>query len=372
MAPLSRSVLAAGQNALYRLQTPNQIRPSDFFDDANEVRQMFARLINEPNSNRVALIPSVSYGMSVVAHNTSLRPGQNVVIVSEQFPSNVYTWKRLCNKTEAELRTVMSPNNATDRTVAWNASIIDAIDEQTGLVAIPELHWTDGTRFNVEQIGARARACGATFVIDGTQSIGASPFDIQRVRPDALVCAGYKWLTGPYAAGVAYFGTAFDKGIPLEENWITRFGSDNFSGLVEYRDEYQPNAIRYDVGERSSFVLLPMLKAALTQVLKWGPAGIQDYCRTLTQKARLELGELGCGIQTAASHCHHLFGIRMPHGVNLADLSAELAEQDVSVSLRGTAVRVAPHLYNRPEDLDALVTAIRNVLRRSRTGHSPA
>jgi len=372
MAPLSRSVLAAGQNALYRLQTPNQIRPSDFFDDANEVRQMFARLINEPNSNRVALIPSVSYGMSVVAHNTSLRPGQNVVIVSEQFPSNVYTWKRLCNKTEAELRTVRSPNNATDRTVAWNASIIDAIDEQTGLVAIPELHWTDGTRFNVEQIGARARACGATFVIDGTQSIGASPFDIQRVRPDALVCAGYKWLTGPYAAGVAYFGTAFDKGIPLEENWITRFGSDNFSGLVEYRDEYQPNAIRYDVGERSSFVLLPMLKAALTQVLKWSPAGIQDYCRTLTQKALLELGELGCGIQTAASHCHHLFGIRMPHGVNLADLSAELAEQDVSVSLRGTAVRVAPHLYNRPEDLDALVTAIRNVLRRSRTGHSPA
>ena len=372
MAPLSRSVLAAGQNALYRLQTPNQIRPSDFFDDANEVRQMFARLINEPNSNRVALIPSVSYGMSVVAHNTSLRPGQNVVIVSEQFPSNVYTWKRLCNKTEAELRTVMSPNNATDRAVAWNASIIDAIDEQTGLVAIPELHWTDGTRFNVEQIGARARACGATFVIDGTQSIGASPFDIQRVRPDALVCAGYKWLTGPYAAGVAYFGTAFDKGIPLEENWITRFGSDNFSGLVEYRDEYQPNAIRYDVGERSSFVLLPMLKAALTQVLKWSPAGIQDYCRILTQKALLELGELGCGIQTATSHCHHLFGIRMPRGVDLADLSAELAEQDVSVSLRGTAVRVAPYLYNRPEDLDALVTAIRNVLRRSRTGHSPA
>ena len=75
----------------------------------------------------------------------------------------------------------------------------------------------------------------------------------------------------------------FDDGVPLEENWITRGGSEDFAGLVRYRDDYQPGAIRYDVGERSNFVMLPMLEAALTQVLEWGPATIAAHTAALTR-----------------------------------------------------------------------------------------
>ena len=367
MAPHSDAVVAAGEDALQRLRVPSRISSQDFFDESNAVRRLFAKLIHATDANRIAIIPSVSYAMATVARNTQLQRGQNVVVVEEQFPSSVYTWKRLCRSTETELRTVSAPVDPIGRGETWNLTVIDAIDEHTGLVAIPELHWTDGTRFNLEHIGARARECGAAFVVDGTQSVGAVPFDIRQVRPDALVCAGYKWLMGPYSAGLAYFGSSYDEGTPIEENWITRLGSEDFAGLIRYRDEYQPGALRYDVGERSNFILLPMLEAALTQVLEWGPKRIQAYCQTLIGTAVSELRDSGCWIEQDEWRRSHLFGVRMPPLVDVGALSTELAHQRVSVSVRGSAVRVAPHVYNDVDDLAALVTAVQHVTARSST-----
>ncbi len=131
---------------------------------------------------------------------------------------------------------------------------------------------------------------------------------------------------------------------------------------MEYRDEYQPGALRYDVGERSNFILLPMLKAALAQVLEWTPEGIQEYCQTLTSRAVNELRRLGCRIEDDAWRRSHLFGIRVPGGVDLSTLAAGLETDRVSVSLRGAAVRVAPHVYNTEDDLDALVATVRRAV----------
>jgi hypothetical protein len=111
-------------------------------------------------------------------------------------------------------------------------------------------------------------------VVDGTQSVGALPIDVQKYRIDALVCGGYKWLMGPYSLGVAYLSEYFDDGIPLEESWMNRRGSDDFQRLVAYEPQYRPGAARYDVGEHSNFILLPMLTAALRQILAWEPAQI--------------------------------------------------------------------------------------------------
>ena len=367
MAPLSDRVAESGRDALDRLRDPSRLTPAAFFRDSDETRRLFARLIGAGDPQRIAIVPSVSYGLAAVARNVSLRAGQNVVVLREQFPSNVYTWSRLCRTNGAELRVVSPPEESAARAEAWNSRILDAIDARTGVVAIPELHWTDGTRYDLDQIGGRARQCGAVFVVDGTQSVGATPFDVERVQPDALLCAGYKWLTGPYGLGLAYLGPMFDDGLPVEENWIARLGSENFAGLIEYCEEYQPGVLRYDVGERSNFILLPMLKTALMQVLEWRPALIQEYCRALTAEPLTELRSMGCRIETDEWRRSHLFGIRMPRGADLPALAAELEATRVIVSVRGSSIRVAPHLYNDPEDLHALVAAVRNVISRPRS-----
>lgn len=362
MAPLSKTVAEAGHAALVRLRDPSQITSQDFFDDGEATRRSFATLIGTPVPTRVAIVPSVSYALSAVARNLTLEAGDNVVVLHEQFPSNVYTWRRRCQTTGSTLKTVAAPDLDRDRGASWNTRILEAIDRRTRVVAVPELHWTDGTRFDLETIGQRARECGAALIVDGTQSVGAAPFDVERIQPDALVCAGYKWLTGPYALSLAYFGPRFDDGVPLEENWIARLGSENFAGLVEYRDEYQPGALRYDVGERSNFILLPMLKTALSQVLEWTPESIQEYCHTLTSRALADLRSLGCRIETDQWRRSHLFGLRLPSGADVTSVAAALEADRVSVSWRGSSVRVAPHLYNTEDDLEALVTAVRRAV----------
>ena len=362
MAPLSRRVSAAGRAAIERLGAPNRVQTSDFFDPCDEVRARFAWLVNVTDPQRIALIPSVSYGMATVARNVDVTAGRNLVIVEEQFPSNVHVWRRLAAARRAELRSVPPPRTGGARAHDWNEAVIAAIDERTALVAVPPFHWTDGSRFDLEAIGGRARERGAAFVVDGTQALGAAPFDCARVAPDALVCAGYKWLTGPYSIGIAFFGPAFDGGVPLEENWITRRGSDDFANLATGRDEYRPGAIRYDVGERSNFVLMPMLGAALAQVLEWGPAAVEAHTRALTDVAAAALRDLGCGIEEDAWRAPHFLGVRLPARLAPAALARELHRRRVSVSVRGRGLRVAPHLYNDADDLAALVEVVRGSL----------
>ena len=134
---------------------------------------------------------------------TKLRRGQNVVVPGEEFPSVVYAWRERCRAVGAQMRTVSRPEEHEDQGAAWNQRLLESIDAHTAAVSLSSAHWTDGTVFDLEAIGARAREVGAAFIVDGTQSVGALAFDFSSVRPDMLVCAGYKWLMGPYSLGVA-------------------------------------------------------------------------------------------------------------------------------------------------------------------------
>ena len=362
MSPLLREVEEAGIEGMRRKRTPFETAPRDFFEDSDRLRDAFASLIGAPDPARVAIVPSVSYGITTVARNLNPPRGSNVVILAEQFPSNVYPWRRLADERELVLRTVEAPVTAGSRGAAWNEALLEAIDSSTSVVAVPLYHWMDGTRFDLEEVGKRARELGAALVIDGTQSVGAVPFDLSAVQPDALVCAGYKWLLGPYSLGLAWYGSRFDGGVPLEETWTSRPDSDDFRRIGDYRNDYRPGAARYDVGERSNFILVPMQLAAIRRILAWSPEAIQEYCRSITRDALTEAVSLGVTVEDEMWRGNHLFGLRLPAGVDPARLGPELEARSISVSLRGSAIRVAPHVYNGEEDLNTLVEAIRVTL----------
>ena len=369
MSPLARRVEAAGIAGMQHKRVPSTITPAMFFDESNEARRLFAELVNV-KAERVALIPAASYGIATVARNLSVQPGQNVVVMHEQFPSNVYTWHRLAQETGAELRTVLPPPEGPDRGCRWNERFLEAIDTDTALISLSNVHWADGTRFDLDAIGRRAREVGAAFVIDGTQSVGALPFDVQHLQPDALICAAYKWLLGPYSIGAVYLGPRFDDGVPLEENWIGRLGSERFGELVNYQEAYQPGALRYDVGERSNFILVPMMIAGLQQVLAWGPEAIQTYCEALTRDLLREAQAMGFVIEDEALRSAHLFGVRVPDHLSRDRLREELARRNVSVSVRGDAIRISPHVYNDIADVDALRAALHACLQPAPPVHS--
>jgi selenocysteine lyase/cysteine desulfurase len=358
MSPLSKAVEAAGLAGVARKSVPSRIQTSDFFTESDRARALFARLVNAPDPTRIAIIPAVSYGLAIAARNLPAARGQNIVVTHEQFPANVHAWRRLALTRGVEVRTVQPPDGRDHRGHEWNARLLDAIDADTATVALGHVHWTDGTKFDLEEVGRRAREVGAALVVDGTQSVGALPFDVQAIQPDVLVCATYKWLMGPYSMGFAYLGARFDDGEPLEETWIGRAGSENFKELVNYRDDYQPGALRYDVGERTNFALMPMAIAALAQVLERRPARVQDYCASLTADLFERVLALGYTVEDAAHRGAHLFGLRAPAGVDVTAIGERLRERKVFVSLRGSAIRVSVHVFNDRADIDALVDAL--------------
>jgi selenocysteine lyase/cysteine desulfurase len=360
MSPLARPVEEAGIEGMRRKRNPATVRPDDFFADGEAVRREFAGLLGIGAATRVALVPSASYGIATAARNLEVPAGSRIVLLHEQFPSNVYSWHRLAAERRAEVVTVRPPAGP-GRGAAWNAAVVEAIDHRTSLVAVPHVHWADGTVFDLPAIAARARDVGAALIVDGTQSVGAYPFPFGEVRPDALVCAGYKWLLGPYSTGLAVFGPRFDGGVPLEENWISRRGSERFAGLVDYEPEYAAGAARYDVGERSNFILIPMLLASLRLVRSWGVDEIQATVRELSAPVFERARELGYGVEDGAHRAGHLFGIRAPAGVDLDGLRAALERRRISVSVRGDAIRVAPHVYNGADDIDALIGTLEDV-----------
>ena len=355
MAPLPREVEEAGVAGIARKRVPSSMVAEDFFEEPERIRSLFGALVSAA-AERIALIPSVSYGMANVARNVRVERGEHVLTVGEQFPSNVYPWRSAYGSDA--VKAVDAPSEVEARGQRWNERILDAIGPQTRIVAMPHVHWADGTRFDLREIGVRARAVGACFVIDGTQSVGALPLSVSEVGADALVCAGYKWLFGPYSIGAAFYGERFDGGEPIENNWITREGSEDFRGLVAYRDAYQPAAFRYNVGELSNFILAPMFRAALQLVSEWTPEAVQAHCRGLVESATPRLEGAGCHVAPVSERGSHLFGVRLPAGADLDAVRASLGARNVSVSLRGDAIRVSPHLYNSAEDMDALCGAI--------------
>ncbi|MDE2763353.1 MAG: aminotransferase class V-fold PLP-dependent enzyme [Gemmatimonadota bacterium] len=361
MGPLPKAAERAGIEGLRAKRFPQAIAPEDFFRPADELRARFARLINAPDPNRVAMVPSVSYAVSTIARNTEAGPGRNVVIVHEQFPGNVYPWRRLVEEKGGELR-VAAPAGGGVRGEGWTERILGQIDGATVAVAMGTVHWSDGTRFDLEAVRARSRAVGAALILDGTQTVGAAPFDVRALAPDALIVAAYKWLLGPYSLSLAWFGERYLDGIPLEETWIGRRGSEDFAGLVDYRDAYQSGALRFDVGQRSNFALIPALAASLDLVLTWRPERVSAYCAALMAGVFPRLRELGLGVEDERWRCPHIFGLGLPPRMNPDRLKRSLERHRVGVSFRGTGVRVSPCVYNTEEDVEALVAAFTGAL----------
>jgi selenocysteine lyase/cysteine desulfurase len=367
MGALPRRVQEAGVAALARRAMPSGITAADFFAPAERVRALCASLVNA-DAERVAFVTTAASGLAIVAANLEPRAGQNVVVLGDQFPSNVYPWRRWRER-GVVLRTVAAPAaDATDRAAwrarcaAWNDAVVAAIDQDTALVAVEQAHWTDGTLFDLQRIGARCRETGAGFVVDGTQTVGAMPLDMAAIRPEALVVHSYKAMLANYGLGFVVLGERFADGRPLDESWLMRSGSDDFARLVDYQDEYAPGMRRYDTSLRANPVLIDMLEAACALLVEWQPARVREYLLDIERASVERLRRAGFGVADEDLRAANLFGIALPAGLQAEAVRAALAAQRIHVSVRGASVRVAPHMCNDEADLLRLAEALERLV----------
>jgi selenocysteine lyase/cysteine desulfurase len=361
MGPNLKSVEAAGIQGILRKSQPYGIVQEGFFDTIEIVKNEFSKMIHCADSQRIALMGSVSYGMATVAkniiHKGLAKAGKKIVLVGEEFPSDVYAWDELKGY-GVTIEFVQAPQTLVNRGQIWNEKFLEAIDSQTIAVCVSPSHWADGTLFDLIKIGQKCRTVGALFLIDGTQHIGAYPFDIQQIKADFVVVATYKWLLGPYSNALAYLSDWFDDGVPLEQNWAMRKNSDDFKNLINYQSEYRPKAYRYNIGEMSNFTNLPMIAEALRQLNEWGVENIQSYAKNLATSYLETLKNSGYWIENDGFRANHLLGIRLPEGVELNKIQQELLAKKVYVSYRGSAIRVSVNVWNDDADLEILTDVL--------------
>lgn len=361
VAPLLKSAEQACMQALIRHRNPFHIVADDYFDEAASVRALYSELINAAPEN-IAFIPSTSYGFASVLNNVAAKSKGTAVTIQNEFPSGYFSLKRWCEENNNELLVVAPPTDKELVGEDWNAALLAHITEETSVVLISSVHWMTGLRFDLEAIGKRCQEMGAKFIVDGTQSVGARDMDVQKYHIDALICATYKWMFGPYSLALAYIHDDFANGKPLEETWMNRTNAKNFSSLTEYDEVYKPSAGKFNVGESSNFMLMPMLHAALTQIRAWGPENIQAYSKQLIQPLLVYMKGLGVQFESEAYFSNHLFTLRLPAGMDANALKEKLTENKIYISVRGANLRIAVNVFNDENDIQKLMDVIQEAV----------
>lgn len=357
-APLLISCEEACIKALIKDRNPSDIIADDFFNVTKEVRSCFAEIINSSSRN-IAIIPSTSYGFSSVLNNIEGKKNGNAITIQDEFPSGYFSIKRWCNENSNELLIINPDEDQKLIGENWNDNLINQITEQTSIVLISSVHWMNGIRFDLEKIGQKCKEVNAKFIVDGTQSVGAIKMDVNKYNISALICASYKWLFGPYSVALAFISDDFNQGKPLEESWMNKVNSKNFSALTNYEDSYKSNAGKYNVGESSNFILMPMLRESLKQIINWNPNEIEAYCKSLIQPLIIYLESLGVAFEKEKYFSNHLFALQLPVHIDMELLKNNLIKNNIYTSIRGNYLRVSVNVFNNEKDIMKLIKVIK-------------
>ena len=354
MSPSLNSVREAGEEAVRLKSSPWLIKPEDFFKSVQRLKEKFAEIIDSDKMN-IALIPSVSYGVETAIKNIQIKKNDKILLLKDQFPSNVYPWMETAKSNGAILNFIEKENDS------WTDSVLTAIDSSVKVIAIPNVHWTNGAKLDLKRINKKRKENGAHLILDLTQSCAALPFSVKDIDADFIIAAAYKWLLGPYTLSYLYVSEKFHKGIPLENNWINRKDSENFSNLVNYTGDYGPGAERYDMGEKSNFISVAMANKALDQILEWGVQNISESIKPLTKLINREAENLGLKTVCKQEQSSHMTGVTFEKGIS-RELLFELREKNVIISVRGNTIRLAPYLYNSEENVQKFINIVKQHL----------
>lgn len=326
-----------------------------WFDRITHVRGLAARLINAPHTDDVFFVPNTTHGIGVVAEGFPWRPGDNVVLAAEEYPSNQYPWMNLAGR-GVEVRTVPSRGSR----VAVD-DLRNAMNARTRVLAVSAVQFSSGFRADLDALGELCRTNGVFFFVDAIQAIGAFAVDVQRSGIDALAADGHKWMLGPEGAGIAYVRRE-----RVPELHPIGVGANSVAhpwafSTIDFT--LKPHAGRWE-GGAYNVPGITALGASLELLLA---AGIENIERRV-----LELTDYLC--ERASSAELEVFSARGPEeksgivslvkpGVPSAEIQKQCRAAGVVVNNRADRVRVSPHAYNTFDDMDRFLDCVRGISR---------
>lgn len=351
MSPIPNIAAEAGAKGVLVKAAPWDMTIGNYYDEVERARELAAAFIGA-TADDIAVIPATSYGIAVAASNVPVPPGSVIIMMENEHTSNRYAWYELAQQRGA--RVVMVPRRPEQ---SWGEALVAAIESSEARVAVVAgsmVHWFEGMSVDIEAVADATRAAGASLVMDGTQWVGAVPFDVARVRPDFLSFATYKFLLGPYRLAFLYADKSWhDKGRPIEFHSWNRRGGDRPDFYLETMPDYLPGARRYDMGERSDFAVLPIAVKALELLQDWGVPAVNERLRHLNSTIWSEAERRGFSGPPHEHRASHIAVVELGSR-HRPDLARDLKQHKAIVTIRGTKMRITPHVYNEEQDVSRL------------------
>lgn len=351
MSPIPIAAIAAGEAGVRVKAEPWKMTIASYYDEVEQARQLAASMVGA-NADDIAIVAATSYGMAVAAANVPVPAGSAILLMENEHTSHRYVWYDLADRAGAHVDIVPQPADGD-----WTGAIVSAIRNSNRPIAVVAgtlVHWFEGMAIDLEAVAVAARAAGAALVVDGTQWVAAVPFDVTRVRPDFLVFATYKFLLGPYRLAFLYADPRWhEEGRTLEHHSWNRTGGDKSDFYKVPVAKFLPGARRFDMGERSDFAVLPIAIAAMKLIQGWSVERVFERLRYLNDFVWTQAKSRGLEVARPRMPTPHISILDI--GDRLAPNAAQdLKQANVHVTLRGTKMRVSPHVYNDEEDIDRL------------------
>jgi selenocysteine lyase/cysteine desulfurase len=358
MSPLPQPTANALQKWLTEaVETGNPVWPQ-WVKDVEAMRATAAQMIGA-SAEEIALIGNTTAGISLVAEGLEWRPGDNVVTLADEFPSNVYPWFNLASR-GVETRRV--PTDVTGRLDI--DKLAAACDARTRVVTVSWIGFATGYRHDVKRIASVAHEHGALMFLDAIQGLGAFPLDVNEIGIDFLAADGHKWLLGPEGAGIAYVRREhLEKLRPIGPGWHSVLPGQDYTHIEL---NLRPTAARYEGGSQNNAGMLA-LGASLDLLTGLGIESLAAAVLDITDRACERLRDIGATIVSDRRPDYRngeqrsgIVAFEMP-GKDAMTLKRHAMRQDVVFGVRAGRLRISPHAYNNEEDLDRLVHALTSV-----------
>ena len=320
----------------------------------DELHSAAARLFNAGPED-IAVGSSATELLCSLAWAITAGPDTNVISTDIVFPSTLYPWLRVAKHTNCEIRLAKGQNSYVNPD-----DIIQLIDKRTAVVCVSHVEYISGQRYDLAKLAEAVHAHGALFVVDATQSAGAIPLDAPSCGIDALVCAAYKWLCGPFGAAVMYLAPYLQN--DLEPGLVGFRSHKDMWDLHADRLEFPRTAKRFEFSTMA-FGCAIGLTRSIEFLLDIDIGRIFMYNQYLVDLLIQGLEERNLEIISPCKDIERtsIVAARFP-GKDPAEVARKLKEAQVMVSCRKDLVRFSPHLYNQPADIEKALERIDEIL----------
>ena len=351
VSPPPRPTIEAVQRQLSDVSNNGSVNFRDCLAVKESARKLTAAMLGA-RPEQVVFMRNTSDGLSSVANGLIWHPGDNIVTFRNEFPSNIYPWLRVRDAYGVEVRMCAERKGRIDLN-----ELIGLIDSRTRVVAISHVQYASGFRVDLEQIGRAARASDALLVVDVIQAMGVIPTDVESELIDVAAGAGHKWLLTPEGVGILYLSDRARERIqPTLVGWVSVPDPDDYTN---FEQGWKPGALAWETGTGPS-ALIYGLEASLRLLNNVGTERIAKYLEELTDRLcnQLEGREYEIVSSRLPGEKSQIVCIRHVGSLSAMDIYAHLKSQNIVTAPRVDRLRIAPHFYNTPGEIDALIASL--------------